>query len=133
MRIEWNGKKLTKKRALFLCWKLWEWLGENPGQNKCDWPEWEMNGGKVHDMEEANECSCCQHAWELESEEEGTDDGPNCNNCLMLKFWTKRTYRYGAPCCREESAFKKWSPWNKSTMKYAKRIAAAAKRRYEEL
>ncbi len=86
MRIEWNGKKLTKKRALFLCQKLWEWLGKNPGKEKFEWPHWTYNGGKVSEMECA--CPCCEIAWDIDK---------GCPKCPLLSYWPKENpHYYGA-------------------------------------
>ncbi len=126
MRIEWNGGKLTKKRALFLCWKLWQWLAENPSKDKGDWPKWKSNGGGVVDM--GAHCPCCEFPPEDEF------DSPICSKCPLVGFWDAP--RGGSQLCLGNDAqFYKWlvAGDNAETIKYAKRIAAAAKRRYEKL
>lgn len=35
---------LTKREALVICRELWEWLRDNPGKSKGDWPGWEEYG-----------------------------------------------------------------------------------------
>ena len=52
--------KLTKKQAIKLHRRLWNWLAENPGKNKEQWPEWEFNGGKVVRM--IADCPACEYA-----------------------------------------------------------------------
>ena len=118
MRIEWNGKKLTKKKALFLCWKLWEWLAENPGEKKWAWPEWKNNGGKVKSM--AHDCPCCEVGHQLH----------DCPECPLKGFWPKES-NFSVACNQNKSPFHLWTKTGEA--KYARRIAAAAKRRYEKL
>ncbi|KKL98788.1 hypothetical protein LCGC14_1820840 [marine sediment metagenome] len=128
MRIEWNGKKLTKKRALFLCWKLWEWLAENPGEEKKAWPHWVCNGGKVKEM--TSECPCCQFTpVEPIGEEEDS-----CLECPLYEFWdtSGESSISDEPCMYESSQFQGWIS-NKNEPTYSNSIAAAAKRRYEKL
>ena len=125
MRIEWNGKKLTKKRALFLCWKLWEWLAENPGKEKYSWPHWKVKRGKV----ERNKyhCPCCEFTG---MRDEGDEE---CRaRCPLRNYW-EGTCLHG-----RNNVFYRWhcssgARKQKDRTKYARRIAAAAKRRYEKL
>ena len=121
MRVEWNGKNLTKKRALFLCWKLWEWLGKNPDKDKDDWPEWDYNGGKVHNMNDAADCPCCEY-------NDNTMQSAGCEECPLRGFWKRDNY-----CLNSGSQYCQWVFAKTNKPNYAKRIAAAAKRRYEKL
>jgi len=117
MRIEWSGKgKLTKKRALFLCWKLWEWLGKDGIRDKDRWPHWKRNGGEVNHM--LYHCPVCEKAGGFE----------NCKNCLLIDYWPMG-------CMDEDSTFIAWqnAGYTPEATKYARRIAAAAKRLYEKL
>lgn len=124
MRIEWKGEKLTEKRALFLCWKLWEWLAENPDKCKSQWPEWKYNQGHVEEMN--SDCPCCEFAGR---DKEGKRQ---CHKCLLWTYWGSGKVKYA--CERQSSPFNKWSKIiGKNAIKYARRIAAAAKRRYEKL
>ena len=118
MRIEWNGKKLSKKRALFLCQKLWEWLGRTGSGDKEKWPQWVVNGGKVHEMAPFN-CPCC--VYDIDS---------RCEACPLGDYWGNGYHT----CVQNPTAYHKWcSAKKKDRKKYARRIAAAAKRRYEKL
>ncbi|KKM85245.1 hypothetical protein LCGC14_1290970 [marine sediment metagenome] len=129
MKTEWKGGKLTKKRALFLCWKLWEWLAKNPGKGKGGWPEWEINGGKVKNM--PSDCALCQE-YTLRPLDDG--DKVGCKySCLMASFWGGHCDE-GDVNSGRESPFYLWLKGTSSDRsKYARRIAAAAKRRYEKL
>ncbi len=118
MKIEWTGRKLTKKRALFLCWKLWEWLTENPGQKKYAWPEWKSNGGKVQDM--VFDCPCCEVGHCLYA----------CLDCPLLDFWPKAS-SHSVSCRQDTSPFHLWVKTEQS--EYARLIAMAAKSMYEKL
>ncbi len=129
MRIEWNGGKLTKKRALFLCWKLWEWLAENPGKRKRDWPEWKHNEGEVTRMYLG--CPCCEVGFDYDVFDQPSDN--NCLRCPLIAYWPKTKERK-VPCEQPKSAFRLWDlETPRHQAKCAKRIAAAAKRRYEKL
>jgi len=132
MRIEWNGKKLTKKRALFLCWKLWEWLGESGDCSKWRWPRWEHNGGRVAYME--LECPCCEYMRQNRTPEEvASNTDIACRNwCLLWGYWKDGCLSTGAS---PDSPYDIWDNARDAgkRIKYARRIAAAAKRRYEKL
>jgi hypothetical protein len=51
--------------------ELWNWLAENPYDEKCDWPGWYYNGGKVDYAESdcfacessCNDCEECPLIW----------------------------------------------------------------------
>lgn len=123
MRIEWNGGKLTKKRALFLCWKLWEWLAKNPFDLKKNWPEWKANGGKVSAC--LHWCPCCEMCR------------MDCLGCPLIDYWGPLKIKMAC----EYNKNSNWKGWIKerpdgipaNRAKYARRIANAAKRRYEKL
>ena len=38
--------------------ELWNWLADNPGADKHEWPGWVSNGGKVHGC--LNACFACE-------------------------------------------------------------------------
>jgi len=42
--------KLTKKKAIKLHRRLWDWLYHHPSKRKEDWPEWKFNGGRIADV-----------------------------------------------------------------------------------
>ena len=46
--------KLTKKKALEIAIELWEWIVDNPGKYKREWPGWDEYGGMLF------ECPLCQ-------------------------------------------------------------------------
>jgi hypothetical protein len=112
VRIEWKGGKLTKLRALFLCYKLWEWLAENPGKMKEHWLGWEINGGKVKGM--FSECPCCAYSKKA-----------GCEDCLLLELWP-------SGCLKKKSPFVGWirAQTPRSRKKYAAIIRDAAKTEY---
>lgn len=84
--------------------KLWTWLAKYPGFDKCDWPEWEKNGGTI----EATVLFC--FACEI------TDD---CNQCPLQ--WPRRlTCEPSA-----DSLYNKWvhAEDMKKRSRYARQIA----------
>ena len=132
MRVEWNGKKLTNKRALFLCWKLWEWMAETEelAWNKNKWPKWYGNGGKVTFC--TNHCPCCEYAGEFED-----TDGLyeiNCNKCPLLHLWSKKKISYACEKDNSSPYYRcKEAKTYKTHKKYAKIISDYAKKKYEEM
>lgn len=123
MRVEWNGEgKLTKKRALFLCWQLWEWLGESEDNRKTEWPEWENKGGRVAYCDSF--CPCCEYNGNTMGERK-------CSSCPLGDYWPKLKYRRIAKCEEPASPYNQWLETHKP--KFARQIAAASKRRYEKL
>jgi len=127
MRVEWNGKKLTKKRALFLCWKLWEWLAKTGNVFKEEWPEWKDDGlvSKCN-----NYCPCCEYSGE---------DGygkVNCKKCPLLFLWSPHKEMIDYACQdNNNSPYKKWEQvgTSRTRKKYAKIISDYAKKKYEEM
>lgn len=131
MRIEWNGKKLTKKRALFLCWKLWEWLGKTGSDDKYAWTHWEHHGGKVKSV--SLQCLLCEYMRQNRTEEEKAGrDNSSCRNwCLLWDYWKQGCLSSS----KKRSTYDLWldAEEDKDRTKYARSIAAASKRRYKKL
>ena len=74
---------------------LWNWLAENPGKQKIDWPGWVINGHEDninycyycfacdYDDEIFGDCEACPLQW---------PDKPGCGECANLYVrWYKRT------------------------------------------
>lgn len=108
-----NKKPTTKKKALRVCVKLWDWMAKTGSYNKSEWPGW-AKYGKMQ-----NNCPCCQIAYTHK----------NCRGCPMKKLWP------GGDCSCENpsSPYQKWkvAGYCKSVqmMKtYAKIIADAARK-----
>jgi len=71
---------LTKKKielAHRLHKRLWNWLTENPDQEKASWPEWMANGGRI--QYRRNYCFAC----ELVGEHAGSEW---CGRVCMFKW-----------------------------------------------
>ena len=113
IKIEWDGGKLSKRRALYLCWKLWEWLGLDAKRGKGGWPGWRHNGGATKVMNCG--CPCCQYAQR---------NGGGCGKCLLVSLWPHS-------CCFKPSRYDMWEKSHgKRKTDAAKKIAAEAKRLY---
>lgn len=72
-------KKLTLRKTIKLHRELWNWLADNPGEGKRDWPRWEeieAEYGKIKNL-----CFACHYCG---------------NNCLKCPFdWTMgKEYSY---------------------------------------
>ena len=79
--------KLTKKKALEIAIELWEWIVDNPGKYKGDWPRWDKYKRMRHD------CPFCQYGFSTVSQEA-------CDCPLSRK--------YGG-CVAFDCAYDKWS------------------------
>ena len=96
--------------------KLWQWLADNPEENKTDWPEWLLNEGE-YDTE--GECFACEEAREkalLSSRRKYT-----CFYCPC---------EWGACSCEDkESPYHmwKWATNAKDRRKYALQVKDAWK------
>lgn len=68
-----------KALAVSLHRELWNWIADNPGQNKRGWPRWDFNGGDVefckylcfccayNDSKTERECIYCPVKWPTKS------------------------------------------------------------------
>lgn len=113
IRIEWDGGELSKRRALYLCWKLWEWLGQDAKRHKSKWPHWKHSGGAVRAMNCG--CPCCQYSIQRVG---------GCGKCLLTSLWP-------LSCCFTPSRYDIWSKSHgKRKTDAAREIAAEAKRLY---
>jgi len=100
--------RLTKRKALEICRKLWEWLRKTGGDDdeKEDWPGWEKYGKMELD------CPCCEYVGSY-----GRGDG--CRKCPLAKLWPGA---YG--CLEPRSPFKRWGSAKtpRTRRKYAQKI-----------
>ena len=76
--------------------ELWQWLADNPGMQKDDWPRWEINGGNV--IFAYNDCFACNYASTENSLVLYRDI--DCDSCPL--GWTKEY------CCDEGAEFDQW-------------------------
>jgi len=132
MKIEWNGGTLTKKRALFLCWKLWEWVAKNITQESMntikrgDSPANEVfkkGWFRHYGIAMINECPCCEHSHE------------DCARCLLKVIWPWPETDEDVPCIHSKSPFQLFHTARTviTAKKYAGIIRDAAKAEYEKL
>ena len=100
--------KLTKKKVLELTMELWQWLYDNPGSGKCDWPGWQMNGGANKAV-----CNCFACEYAFNSLKNG-----GCFDCPLLPLWP------GGGCVEESSLYCQWTKTRDIELrkKYAKGI-----------
>lgn len=113
MRLEWNGKKpLTKIKALYICWRLWEWLAETGTTKKEKWPGWKTVAACLCF------CPCCEQS------------GQDCEKCLIKPVWGN-PINEDAYCESPDSPYQKWKYCGpKARKKYALIIANFAKKEY---
>ena len=74
--------RLTKRKALEITAELWQWMVENPGNLKYQWPGWEKYG------EMYGACACCEYARRH-------SHGPikdNCVPCPLYGKWSKEEH-----------------------------------------
>ncbi|MDR2744431.1 MAG: hypothetical protein LBB66_04455 [Desulfovibrio sp.] len=98
--------------------ELWQWLHDNPGKKKEDWPWW-----RKHDTYASGLCFACEYAGELMWSGFHPSESIRCDNCplndeIMLG------------CTGEEGAFARWQDATRdgdydSAKKYAAHIRDA--------
>jgi len=64
--------EITREQALALHRALWDWLAQEDGRRKEEWPLWEFNGGWIPEMAES--CPMCEYV-------NSVDGG--CDDCLL--------------------------------------------------
>lgn len=129
MKLEYDPKKekLTKKKALFICWHLWDWIAESRSLDKSKWGEWKGNGGNVHLC--SITCPCCEYV-------RPTCGIRDCSKCPLIKLWSGDTYEADAvsyPCERfMASPYERWKRAATKELRvyYARQIADFAMRAY---
>lgn len=87
--------KLTKRKALLLCYKMWDWLSNHPTKDKAEWPGWECNGGDIQKVE--NHCFACEY----DTQNYKKLNQPCKITCIMRSLWPEG-------CTYEDSPFHKW-------------------------
>jgi len=120
--IKWEGARLPLKKALFLCWLLWEWIAEED-REKDEWPYWARNGGAVRRM--PHDCPCCEYV----TQRVGELTPEQCAYlCPLKELWPQ-----GCTC--DDSPFTLWrgSLQPEQRRGYAQAIAETAKRKYLNL
>jgi hypothetical protein len=93
--------KLTKRKALQICYELFTWLAENPGKHKKEWPGWIKYGYMQ------NNCPCCEYQIRNYIKHQCS-----CIRCPLLKFWSsfeKRENRVGCYPCEKFNT--PWISW----------------------
>lgn len=132
MKLEYDPtkEKLTKKKALFICWHLWDWIAESGSGDKRQWGEWEDNGGKVY--KGVDSCPCCEYV--RPTKVYGIRD---CSKCPLVKLWSADPYEAGTitayPCeLYMASPYKRWKRATTKELRvyYARQIADFAMRAY---
>ena len=85
--------------------KLWHWLVLNPFKRKCEWPEWQENGGTYIDA--GNECFAC-------------DACGDCSRCPLV--WPEgHCYERVVEGTALEGLFKRWYILNEIYRSYIPR------------
>lgn len=105
---------LKKIDALRICAELWEWLEENPTEEKSNWGGWKKYGDMYGD------CPCCEYTNRF---------AQSCDVCPLLFLWPN--------LCQSDqnSPFRLWknSKVLEDRTKYAGIIATAARKEFEKL
>ena len=119
--------KLTKRKALQVCYELWMWLSENPRKNKRDWPKRSTYAKElVYYL-----CPCCTYL-----EQKSNETFITCNNsteyptenCLLYKIWPDGCERHNSPYLKYIK-----NTQSASRKKYALQIANATKKELDKL
>ena len=110
----------TKRRTLKVCRDLWQWLADNPDNEKYEWLGWEENGGKIPEC--WGSCPLCQYA---------TLHKGRCDSCLL---WGKGKELEGR-CHDYKSSYWRWYYSKDSTVRKvaALEIVAACNRALTKL
>ncbi len=90
-------KRLTKRRALEIGLRLWNWLARDSSRSKKDWPGWKQVGEMDAD------CPCCEYMWQHKQ---------HCGNCLVR-------WPHGLLCTEKGSPFRQWYQCRKDKRKTA--------------
>ena len=94
---EFIMKKLTLRQTYKLCSELWTWLGNNPTQEKIEWPEWNrflINKGHIYIR---NLCFACEYDYQK------GNVSTQCLNCPLSELW-------GDDCVRGyKSPYRRWT------------------------
>lgn len=64
----------SKKRAIELHRKLWDWLYHHPSKDKDDWPRWIHNGGDINGDGVVSLCFLCEYSRHT---------GTGCRGCPL--------------------------------------------------
>lgn len=107
---------LTEEKALQICAELWDWLAEDDGRYKTEWPGWEKYG------ECEASCPCCEYHKQ--------NEGDFCGEtCLMTIAWPDSCMS------KESSLYTKWSraEGGDHSPEVAKQIANKAREALENL
>jgi hypothetical protein len=83
---------MTESEYKALHIELWQWLYDNPGEGKGDWPRWIRNGGDIENAFIL--CFACAFA-------NASSRGFYCRSCPLDQ-------RIMKTCDVEESAYVKW-------------------------
>ncbi len=115
---------MTKREALEGCVALWDWLAENPGADKDEWPDWDKTDGYI----EHNCLACHYYMQKHETINYGCQE--ECIVPVFRKF-RERDEDGNAGCSHVESPFIKWEDAKPDELelaaKYAKQIADSAR------
>lgn len=87
--------------------RMWQWLAENPGKEKDEWPKWEFNGG--HIPEALNDCFACDYTKAPFTDHRGvTRFQVECKRCPLL--WGTVTDYF--ICEKENSPYIYWTDYS---------------------
>jgi hypothetical protein len=83
--------RLTKRKALQVCYELWMWWYENPQKEKSDWP-------RYHEYEFDNDCPCCEYNKQHNNDSFSVTSNKCCLKCPLLSFWKNYNNVNRIPC-----------------------------------
>jgi hypothetical protein len=106
--------KRSRRKTLFLCLELWEWLRDNPKKNKYDWPGWK----KYKNVKAA--CFACEYR--------DYHKKAYCSSTCIIPWESNG-------CCSEGGSYLKWlcTYNNKQRSKYASQVVELIKQAIDEL
>jgi hypothetical protein len=87
---------MTESEYKALHIELWQWLYDNPGKKKEDWPRW-----RKHDTYAAGFCFACEYAGELMWSGFPHPESVRCDNCPLNQDIMRM-------CRDKEGAYARW-------------------------
>lgn len=109
-------KPITKEEALQKSVELWDWLADNPGAQKEDWPGWK----KYRRPGEFRFCFACLY--------KNTHKGWACDEeCIIPVFRPEEKIVFNCGCTTDKSPYILWGKNTEDRTKHAREIADSAR------
>lgn len=96
---------LSKRLALKICYELWTWLAQNPGEYKYDWPGWEKYVKYTQGDNFKQDCPCCEWIWQQKGLSADNCFSEGAEYCPLKTLWPQGCET------RAEEAETPWELW----------------------